>query len=62
MSDRGIECGYHSLMPAAEDTLEAGAGFTCTFHDELSLVFDVDWRIGEEYNAYSVSGRAVVEF
>jgi len=59
----GMGGQYYSQIPAAEENiLEAGAGLTCKFHDELSLVFDLDWRFGEDYDAYAVSGRAVVEF
>jgi outer membrane autotransporter protein len=59
----GLGGQYYSLMPATEeDVLEAGAGFSCMFHDQWSLVLDLDWRFGADYNAYSVSGRAVVEF
>ena len=59
----GMGGQYYSLMPAAEeDVLEVGAGLTCAFHDELSLALDLDWRIGEAYEAYSVSGRAIYEF
>ncbi len=54
---------YHYSMPAAEENmLEAGAGLTAQFHDELSLGLDVDWRFGKDYDAYTVSGRMVYEF
>lgn len=59
----GMGGQYYSQMPAAEeDILEVGTGLSCTFRDELSLVLDLDWRFGEDYDAYSVSGRAVFEF
>ena len=54
---------YHFYMPAAlEDIVEAGLGISCRFHDEFELVFDVDGRWGDSYDAYSVSGRAIIEF
>jgi outer membrane autotransporter protein len=54
---------YHFLMPSPEsNVLEAGLGVSCLFHDEMQIVFDVDWRFGQDYSAYAVSGRAVFEF
>ncbi len=54
---------YYYLMPAPEaDVLEAGAGLSCRFHDELELGLDVDWRVAPDYTAYSVGGRVVLEF
>ena len=47
---------------AEEDLIEAGAGLTCTFNDELSLAVDVDWIFGDDYDAYTVAGRMVYEF
>ncbi|HSR87376.1 MAG TPA: autotransporter outer membrane beta-barrel domain-containing protein, partial [Pontiella sp.] len=60
---QGMGGEYFSLMPAAEeDILEAGAGLSCGFDNAWALMLDLDWRFGEDYDAYSVSGRAVYEF
>jgi outer membrane autotransporter protein len=60
---QGMGGQYFSLMPGAEeDILEAGAGLSCGFDNAWALMLDVDWRFGEDYDAYSVSGRAVYEF
>jgi hypothetical protein len=59
----GMGGRYHYYMPEAlEDVGEAGLGINCNFNDELGIGFDIDWRFGEDYSAYSVSGRAVLEF
>ena len=59
----GLGGQYFSLMPAAdEDILEVGAGLSCGFDTAWSLALDLDWRFGEDYDAYSVSGRAIYEF
>ena len=59
----GMGGRYHYYMPEAmEDVGEAGLGINCNFNDDFGLSFDIDWRFGEDYSAYSVSGRAVVEF
>jgi T5SS/PEP-CTERM-associated repeat protein len=54
---------YRFIMPAAEENiLELGAGLTGRIDDAWSLVLDVDWRIGEDYDAYAVGGRVMYEF
>jgi T5SS/PEP-CTERM-associated repeat protein len=59
----GMGGQFFSLMPGAEeDILEAGAGLSCGFDNAWALMLDLDWRFGEDYDAYSVSGRAVYEF
>lgn len=59
----GLGGKYSSVMPAAEeDMLEAGAGLSCIFKNEATLSLGVSWRIGEDYDAYSVGARATAEF
>jgi len=50
------------MADAEEDVIETGAGLTCQFDDQLSLGVDVDWRFGEDYDAYGVSGRLELQF
>lgn len=45
-----------------EDIFETGLGLSCTLPKNLSLVFDVDWRCGDDYDAYTGSGRIVYRF
>ncbi|MDF7807728.1 autotransporter domain-containing protein [Pontiellaceae bacterium B12219] len=59
----GMGGQYYFLMaPPQSDVLEAGLGITCILNDELQFVIDVDGRFGEDYSAYALSGRAVIEF
>ena len=54
---------YQFWMPAPEETVvETGLGLSGKFNDELELVLDVDWRFGQDYSAYAVSGRVAFEF
>jgi T5SS/PEP-CTERM-associated repeat protein len=54
---------YHFWMPAPEeDVIETGLGISGKFNDELELVLDIDWRFGQDYSAYAVSGRVAFEF
>ncbi|MDF7801031.1 autotransporter domain-containing protein [Pontiellaceae bacterium B1224] len=59
----GMGGQYYFLMaPPEADVLEAGLGLTCILNDDLQFVIDVDGRFGEDYSAYALSGRAVIEF
>jgi outer membrane autotransporter protein len=59
----GMGGSYYFLMaPPESDVLEAGLGLTCIVNDDLQFVIDVDARFGEDYSAYALSGRAVIEF
>lgn len=54
---------YHFGMPApVADAIEFGLGVSCRMRDRIDLVLDLDGRYGEDYSAYTLSGRAVVEF
>jgi outer membrane autotransporter protein len=54
---------YRFALPDAEENIiETGAGLTCQFDDQLSLGVDLDWRFGEDFDAYGISGRLELEF
>lgn len=59
----GMGGEYSFMMPAPEqDVLEAGLGISALLNDDMQLVFDVDGRVGEDYSAYAISGRAIFMF
>ena len=59
----GLGSKYSATVNAPEeDIFETGLGLSCTLQKNLSLVFDVDWRRGDDYDAYTGSGRIVYRF
>ncbi|MBN2703418.1 MAG: autotransporter domain-containing protein [Pontiellaceae bacterium] len=59
----GLGSKYSATVNSPEeDIFETGLGLSCTLQNDLSLVFDVDWRRGDDYDAYTGSGRIVYRF
>ncbi|MBN2684136.1 MAG: autotransporter domain-containing protein [Pontiellaceae bacterium] len=59
----GLGSQYSAALNAPEENVfETGLGLSCTLTNDLSLQFDVDWRRGDDYDAYTGSGRFIYRF
>ncbi|MBN2684137.1 MAG: autotransporter domain-containing protein [Pontiellaceae bacterium] len=59
----GLGTQYSAVVNSPEeDIIETGLGLSCTLQNNISLRFDVDWRRGDDYDAYTGSGRIVYRF
>ena len=51
-----------SLNAPEENVIETGIGLSCELPNDVSLLFEVNWRRGDDYEAYTAGGRVVWPF